>query len=285
MWRDLYRYIDEAGYDTTLLSSEEFMRLGQFPRAVEILRQVLEDRPADLDIRAIAYLRDPAAHTRSWYNQLIKMNFPVPEFNAALGSAIEDIHFDYRRALEPWLDILGPDRLSVRPYRRDPADPAFLHKDFFGCLGLALPPKLARMERDPNPRFDERAIELVRLMQNMGFPRASINAVRNQALSYLEKQDTVMAEAQGGDPGAVQDRIRAGLDWIADLPQGTLPAGALDDAMPDLLSEEERIRNLLIGFVFSEFIQLRQKVQNSNVPELTRRIEALEARLGKADGA
>jgi len=278
MWGDLFRHIDEKGHKTTLISSEEFMRLGQFPAAADILARVLADRPADLNLRAVVYLRDPAAHLRSWYNQLVKMSFPVADLGTALTGDIEDIHFDYRRALAPWIDILGAENVMIRPYRNERDDPAALHRDFFNTLGIKLPENLVRAETDPNPRLDDRVIELVRLMQNMDFPRATINAVRSQALSYLDTQD---GKAPGGDTTLdhIREQSRAGLAWLGTLPGSSVPVAEFENHLPQADSPENINRSLLLGFVFAELIQLRQRVNNANLSDLAARIDALEARM------
>jgi hypothetical protein len=269
--------------DRVLISSEELIRIGQFPRAAEILRELLAQR-GDIDLKVIAYLRAPASHLQSWYNQLIKMNIPVSDMTTALGGEIEDIHFDYRRALQPWIDIAGADNVILRPYSFDPRDPNALHRDFFGTLGVTLPADLEREQPDPNPRLDDRIAELMRLMQNLGFPRASVKAVRNQARAYLAAQDKLRAE-HPLSLETVRSRTREGLDWLGSLPTGKdLPLDSFGARMPEGQPQEEIDRNMLIGFVFAEFIQLRQRVQNFGVPELTKRIEALEAQLAaKAD--
>lgn len=279
MWKQLYDHVMESRFATTLVSSEEIIRIGQFPEAVEILRDCLEQRPAGLRVRALVYLREPGSQVQSWYNQLVKMNyFPIGDINAAATGEIEEIHYDYRRALEPWVEILGPENVTVRPYVRDRADPAALHRDFLSVLGIEMPPALAEQMDDPNPRFDDRVVELVRLMQNMKYPHGTIEAVRTQAESYLEVQDSL--------PGAgtevldtVRDEARAGLDWIGALPDSAIPldrfAARLPEAAPPLQIE----RNLVLGFVFSELVQLRQRVNSADLPGMGRRLTALDKRL------
>lgn len=278
MWGMLMDHVRRSPVDTVLISSEELMRIGQFPRAAEILHEVLGGRPDHIDIKIVAYLRDPQGHVLSWYNQLIKMNIPVSDLETAMGGEIEDIHFDYRRALEPWVEIAGKDNVLLRPYRNDPGDPNALHRDFFGAFGIDLPQALQRSQPDPNPRLDDRIAELLRLMQNLGFPRASITAVRNQAMAYLATQDALKA-----DTVRSMDDIRAqsrdGLGWLAQQAGGSLPVDTFAERLPEGRPRAEIDRNVLIGFVFAEFIQLRQRVQNFGVPELIKRIEALEAQL------
>jgi len=154
MWDDLYARIKESPRDTVLISSEEFMRIGQFPKAQEILGEILARRPEGLKVKVIAYLREPSAHLQSWYNQLIKMNFQVAALDMAVNGDIESIHYDYQRALSAWVNILGGENVIIRPYLKDPANPAALHQDFMAALGVDLPDGLLKIKKDPNPRME-----------------------------------------------------------------------------------------------------------------------------------
>ena len=284
MWNDLYTYVSQSKVQTTIISSEEFMRVGQFPAAAEVLRSVLKNRPDDLNIKAIAYLRDPASHLRSWHNQLIKMKFPVADMGAAVGGAIEEIHFDYKRAIGPWVDILGAENVMIRPYEYDPENPSALHEDFLQTIGVQQAADLTKVTGDPNPRLDDRVIELVRLMQNLDLPRPTINAIRKQALSYLEAQDALASDGTN-QMAEAQEQARAGIDWLSGLPSCDFSVESFAKSLPEPLPQSVVDNNLLLGFVFSEFILLRQRVNSWNVggmvgqiAELEHKIQALEAR-------
>lgn len=282
IWGNLFDHIRTSRWNKTLISTEEFMRIGQFPRAIEILQTIMNERPENLVVKAVVYLRDPGAHVASWHNQLIKMNFPVADLNAALDGDIEDIHYDYRRALEPWMTILGRENVIIRPYSRDLDNPTALHLDLCNTVGIAATKDDIQIEKDPNPRFDDRVIELVRLMQNMKFPRATINAIRNQAVNYLNAQDVVR---YGGDDGVSKARAQAqeALDWLSSLPECALPLDAFAASLPTAPAPESVNSNLLLGFVLSELIQLRQRVNNYNISDIETRLTALEAKLGNKD--
>jgi len=283
MWGELFTHVVNTPQPNTLISSEEFMRIGQFPKAAEILKRVIETRPSNVEVKAIVYLRDPASHLVSWYNQLVKMSFPVADLNAAVDGDIEDIHFDYRRALSPWIEILGQDNVRIRPYIHDRDNPTALHADFLQTLGIAAPTGRITAKGDPNPRFDDRVIELIRLMQNLDFPRPTITAIRNQALGYLDAQDKLCPGSQDGISRA-RHLAGEGLDWLAGLPDCALPIEHYREHLPRPLPRETVEYNLLLGFVLSEFIQLRQRVNNANLPDLTARLNKLEARLADLEG-
>lgn len=282
MWNDLYNHVEYSRYENTIISSEEFMRIGQFPKATGILEKVIEARPKRVKIKAIAYLRDPASHLTSWYNQLIKMNFPLADLNAAVDGDIEDIHFDYKLALKPWIDILGAESMLVRPYVHDRENPSELHLDFMSSLGIEPPSRDFISTGDPNPRFDDRVLEIVRLMQNLNFPRPTIRAIRSQALSYLEAQDALR---MGSDDGTAKTRERAkqAINWVSELPNSAISSETFLEHLPQPIPREVVERNILLGFVFSEFIRLRQRVNNANLHDLDARLAEIEARLSKIE--
>lgn len=280
MWDELFAAAMSAKVNRTLISSEEFMRVGQFPAAVETLSQVLKRRPEGLEIKAIVYLRDPASHLHSWYNQLIKMNFPLSDMNAAVDGDIENIHFDYHRALAPWIELLGQENVHIRPYVFDRANPAALHEDFFRILDIDLPAGIVGGQQDPNPRLDDRVIELVRLMQNMELPRPTIAAIRTRALAYLETQDKLRLGAANG-MDAARAQASAGVDWLAGLADSALPIEDFARQLPEPMDQNASESTLLLGFVLSELVQLRQRVNNANLSDLTARVAALEERLAR----
>lgn len=289
MWYQLYQRIEQSPHETVLISSEELIRMGQYPAATEILREVLEQRPEWLTIKVIVYLREPGLHLQAWYNQLIKMNFPVADLGSAINGDIEEIHFDYQRALSPWIDILGEENVMIRPYVKDPANPAALHQDFMNALGVTLPPDLLNIQNDPNPRMDDRMIELVRLMQNMDLPRITINTIRTRAQTYLEKQD-LLVEQQGTDTGTGTgaERARAsasaGLNWLAQLSGNHVDTESFARNLPDPASRQEADQTLMLGFVLSEVIQLRQRVKKLNMTDIAQRLDALESQIAKIGG-
>lgn len=278
MWGELFETIENSDLETTIISSEELMRIGQFPAAAKILGDVLKGRPEGLNVRAIVYLRDPASHLESWYNQLIKMEFPLPELNQAVDCEIEDIHFDYRRAINPWVDLLGPENVIVRPYIDGHDDPAALHRDFLKAIGVETKQDLAVEFGNLNPRLDDRAIELLRLMQNMEFPPVTIERIRTQLLSYLEIQDARALE-KGGGMEMVRARARAGVEWLSDLPLSAIPVEDFTNALPEEIPQQKVETNLLMGFIFSELIRLRQRVNRIEAKQVTARITELERKI------
>lgn len=280
MWNDLYQYIENERQCNFIVSSEEFVRIGQYPAAQKILRNVLESRPANLKVKVIIYLRDPDSHLHSWYNQLVKMNVPVSDFNSTVAGEIEEIHIDYQRAIEPWVGIVGAENVIIRPYVKESARRDALHRDFMSIFGHELPEGLVDIDRDPNPRLDDRMIELVRLMQNMKLPKPTINTIRVQAQSYLDTQDSLTPEgAVRSNMQSIRERSVAGLKWVDGQPGSSIPMENFSTHLPQGMNQEQNDNTRLIGFVLLELVRLRQRVNNSNLAGLISRVEALEARL------
>lgn len=274
IWSPLFRQILASRTPVTVISSEEFMRIAVFPEAERILADILAARPAGIEVKAICYLRPPAAHLTSWYNQLVKLGTPISELETAVNGEIEPIHYDYRLAIAPWTRMLGPEAVIVRPYLRDREDPARLHRDFLHTLGADLPDKLAPGPLDHNPRLDDRLLELTRVLQNTGLERPLVQSVRNQAQAFLDAQGA--ADTPRGVSRARQ-LAREGLDWIADLPGASIPVDQFAADLPQARPQEQVDQALLLGFVLSEFLRHRQRVNKQRVDELEERIAKLEA--------
>lgn len=280
IWGELFDHVRNSPQRAVIVSSEELIRIGEFPLACEKLCDIAALAP-DIDVTVIAYLRSPQSHLRSWYNQLVKMGLPVSDYTTALRGEIEGIHLDYAHALRPWAEAFGLENLVLRDYdaaRR--AGPTGIYADFLGLLGLGFSDTLNQPEGDPNPRIDDRAVELVRLMQNMKLPRRTIEAVRDQAAQYLNAQDKLHA-AQLPPFSATQDRVAGGLDALAALVaqsgsnvdpeafRARLPQ-AEDPALTDQIQ--------MTGFVLGELLALRKRI-NRVLPDLNARLKTLEKRL------
>lgn len=289
LWQDLYREVLEGPAPATLISSEEFIRVGEFPRAARILAELVAGRPAGVEIRAIVYLRAPGPHLWSWYNQLVKLGEPLPDFETALADparGFETIHYDYRRALAPWVETLGPGGVILRPYLKAPGDPGALPRDFLAALGIDLPGPPPRPEADPNPRLDDRMVELLRLARNAGLPGPAQGTIRSAAEAYLARQDAVAGDAPGETPapGAALAAARAaavaGLDWLDGLPGGGLPGDFARD-LPAPRPGQAAETALMLGFLLQELVRLRQRVRQLESGDLDSRIAALERRLAE----
>ncbi|MBT8408708.1 MAG: sulfotransferase family protein [Alphaproteobacteria bacterium] len=275
LWKALFDETQAAKEPITLVSSEEFMRIAEFPEAQRILSEIIAGRPQGLDIKVIAYVREPGPHVASWHNQLIKMNFPVPDLETALRHDIERIHYDYAFAFRPWIEMLGAENVTIRRYVRDRDNPAALHQDFFKAFGVDLAADEVPEDNDPNPRMDDRLTELVRVLQNTGLPHGTREAIRRRAKAYLAAQDAVVPP-DGPDLDTVRQRAGDGLNWLAQNAGCGAFAADLAQKLPEAPEEEDGANTLLLGFVYSELIQLRQRLNKLDVEAIDERLARLE---------
>jgi hypothetical protein len=285
MWAELFAAVQASPAEAVLVSSEEFMRIAVFPAAAARLQAILEARPAGIEVLAIAYLRAPGAHLRSWFNQLVKMGQPMPDYVSALQGAIEPVHIDYGLALAPWRAALGDDRVILRPYapRRD--DPTRIYHDFTAALGLGMPAVPDLPPGDPNPRIDDRVLDLVRVLQNAGMGPRMVEALRDQALRWLDAQ-AAAGPARPASLGAVRAQAAAGIAALEGMPLSGLDTAALaadlpadfPDGPPAADPAGTQMDPQLLGFALAELATLRRWV-NRTVPD------ALEARLARLEAA
>lgn len=283
LWADLMAHVRASPARKVIVSSEEFMRLGEFPAAADRLAE-LAATAGNIDIRVIAYLRNPRDHLRSWHNQLVKMGVEVGDIAAAMQSgAIEAVHYDYARALTPWLAAFGPDRVVLRDYDRARRRRTGLYQDFFSVLGLPWQEGLAEPEDDPNPRLDDRMVDLIRLLQNAGLPPFQIEATKKQLQAWLATQDA-HGTGGAGAMAAARAAAQAGIEAIATLPHVDLDLERMAAGLPEDEDPALRDQRLLTGFVLGEFLQQRRR-SNRSQQGLVRRLRALEALAGIGPGA
>jgi hypothetical protein len=282
-WEALFREVRESRQPATLISSEEFIRMGAFPEAVARLRRILAKAP-DIDVRVIVYLREPADHLRSWFNQLVKMGQKVPGYNRAVQDAMEVVHVDYASALAPWIDLVGKDRVRVRPYIPPADNGRPLIEDFLRAVGLRSPWLGLRFPaQDPNPRLDARAEELKRVMQNAGIPKTPIRNTLSRAETHFARE---LADRPEPDMRRAADRIREGLER---LEAERLPDCGIDfDRFRTHLLEpdgpEATERELMLGFLLQELHFLRD-MHGKRILELERRLKKLEQPVEAAHGS
>ncbi len=277
MWEQLFAHVRASAQETVVVSSEELIRIGEFPEACDLLQQIAT-LGRGIEVKVIAYLRSPASHLRSWYNQLVKMGIPVSDFTTAVRGEIERIHLDYDLALAPWIAAFGAENLVLRDYdaARRGGDTG-IYQDFLGVLGLPFPAGLNLPEGDPNPRMDDRAVELVRMLQNLGLARPTIEAIREQAAQFLAQQDAQVARGLP-DFDAVRARIDGGLERIAGVGASNVDIAAFRARLPQAEDRALVDQTQMTGFVLAELLALRKRI-NRTLPALTERLALLEARL------
>lgn len=276
MWAELFDAVRASPAPAVLISSEEFMRLAVAPGAEDRLAAILAGPGRGIAVEVIAYLRAPQPHLRSWYNQLVKMGQTVPDFASALTGAIEPIHIDYGMALAPWLRLVGPDRLILRPYAPRSSDPARIYRDFLDALGIAMPAGVTLPEGDPNPRLDDRALDVLRILQNSGLPPNMIKTMREQTDRYFARQDA-LGNTRTPDLDAVRARAAGGIAALEGLPRSTLDLAALGAGLPEAGPDERKVDIDLMGLVLTELMALRRRMNRFDLQALHDRVAVLEA--------
>lgn len=279
LWEGLFDHIRNAPQPAALISSEEFMRLGAHPDAEALLRQIVGTAQG-IEFRIIAYLRAPRGHTRSWYNQLVKMRLPVGDFNTTLRSGMENVHLDFSAAIRPWVDIFGADRVILRPFEERLRDGSALYDDFLGAIGHPMPQGAEFAQSDPNPRIDDQVLEIVRLYRNAGFPKPLIRQSIERALAYFASEE---ARLPPGSPDfdTLLETSRAGLEGLRDLPGNGLDLERFLNDLPEPEDDITCAHTRQIGFLMNEIMYLHTRLRKA-LPALERRIDALEKQQGKA---
>lgn len=278
-WGELAQEVRTADQETTLISSEEFMRLAEFPEAAQRLRSIVSGF-GDIEVRILVWLRAPGAHLDSWYNQLVKMRQTLPHYEPALTGHVEAIHYDYAHALAPWSEIFGPESVDIRAYPRDKTRLNVLVEDALDALGVPHPDQISYAV-DHNQRLDERLLEAVRLLQNAGFPRHTLDNARDQMRDFLLREDALADEAES-DRAGLEARARAGLEGLAE--RGRLsfdPAGMPVDIPPRPAPSPEM---LVASFALTELVTLRRRMNSAKLgrlDDLSERVAALEQLVSK----
>lgn len=279
MWEGLFEHIRNAPQPAALISSEEFMRLGAHPEAEALLRQIV-GAAHGIDFRIIAYLRAPRGHTRSWYNQLVKMRIPVGDFNTTLRSGMENVHLDYSAAIRPWVDIFGADRVTLRPFEERLRGGSALYDDFLASIGHSMPEGVEFPQSDPNPRIDDQVLEIVRLYRNAGFPKPLIRQSIERALEYFASEEERLP-TDSPELDALLETTRTGLEGLRDLPGSGLDIDLFLNELPEPEDEFSLAHTRQIGFLLNEIMLLHTRLRKA-LPALERRIDVLEKKQGKA---
>lgn len=264
-WAGLFAEIRASAAPVTLISSEEFMRLGAYPAAGPRLAAILATAP-DIEMQAIAYLRPVQSHLRSWHNQLVKLGLCEIGFAEAVRTRIEPVHYDYALALRPWVEALGPGGLILRPYDDRLRRGSRIYRDFFQALGLALPPWPVLPQSDPNPRLDDGLVDAAR----------AANALRLASAG----RPAAPAGAAAPDFADIRARAEAGLREVARLAGPGFPLARFLDALPEPPGPDEAARTARVDRLIHE----HAAPQGATEAELNHRIAALQARLSDQEG-
>jgi hypothetical protein len=280
VWAELFEAVLASNSPRVLVSSEEFMRLGAHPAAEARLAQIIAPLRDRIDFQIIAYLRPPQSHLNSWYNQLVKMNIPVPGFNEALGTVIEPVHYDYALALGPWLRLFGPEAVTIRPYSAALRGTTALFEDFLKTLGITGPfsaRRWAHPAQDVNARLDDETVEIHRIANALQLPKDQRDWLLNR-LKRLGASLTPAPETPARPIDEIAAACEAGLVALEGLPHNGLSLDAMRADLPRPVDPQRLDPSLLIALLVSETHLLRS-AQWQKTAEQNARIKALEERI------
>ncbi|WP_412552926.1 hypothetical protein [Shimia sp. MIT1388] len=280
-WAEFFEYVRNSKCPSVLISSEEFMRMGANPAACDIFKDIIAPVRNEFNFKIIAYLRRPDAHLRSWYNQLVKLKQPVPDFNSTVCDLMEPIHYDYSLALKPWIELFGEKSVVVRPYTEALRENGELFRDFLGILGIPFDGKNASRWDVPgngiNLRLEDRFLELTRVAQNVGMKPERVELMRERFAKQLDAHQPREDRATGFDQ--VVETARGGLEALKTNPQTAGLATLYADHLPDGDTADRAEMLSLVQMLLQENTVLRNRL-NATSLELKNRLSAIEDHLG-----
>ncbi|SMP05459.1 hypothetical protein [Shimia sagamensis] len=280
-WNNFFDYVRQSKCPSVLISSEEFMRMGANPAATQLLKDIIAPVKNEFTFKIIAYLRRPDAHLRSWYNQLVKLRQPVPDFNSTVCDVMEPIHYDYSLALKPWIEMFGSKSVIVRPYTEALRENHELFRDFLGVLGIPFDGKNAKRWNVPgdriNLRMEDRFLELTRITQNMGMKAGRPKQLQERFAKLLDDHQLENRSSQSFDH--VVETSQRAMETLK-ASQNTAPLAALfADHLP-IADAPDRAEMLnLIQLLLQENATLRNRL-NKHTQEVNTRLDTIENQLG-----
>lgn len=265
---DVVRSLEKG--QSLLVSTEEFMRIGEHPAAAEKLREIFATAP-DIPVKIVAYLRSPNSHLHAWYNQLVKLGANFGNFDTSVQSRMERIHWDYAQALRPWIETFGAEQVILRQFHDGLRKDNALFADFLSAIDCEFQPSMTLPPRDPNPRLDDRILDLKRAYLHANLPRPVIDRVITRAAQNLEAETAVDPLRHSLDFETIRDASEAAITALAALPQATLDVAQLTSDLPRPLSSDARMMGDLVALLGGEMASLR-----SSLREVNQRLTKLE---------
>jgi hypothetical protein len=153
-----------SGCTAAVVSSEVFTNPGDISRVRDFL--------TGWDVRIVLYLRRHDHWWASCYSQGLRMTFDPPwplGFDGYIAwQRSRPQKGDYRRLVDAWAEIFGPENLLVRPYEREQNQPSIvadlLHTIGFPDLATSVGTQVAEF----NVSLGERELVLIDAIQHTG---------------------------------------------------------------------------------------------------------------------
>lgn len=280
-WNNFFDYVRKSKSPSVLISSEEFMRMGSNPAALDLFKSIISPVKREFNFKVIAFLRRPDAHLRSWYNQLVKLKQPVPSFNGTVCDLMEPIHYDYDLALKPWIEVFGQKSVVVRPYTSALRENNGLFREFLSILDVPFDGKNAGRWDLPgdktNLRLEDRLLEVTRMVQNMGLNADLADWLKSSFAQQLDGHRSDSVEPTSFD--AVIEASRRGLDALKNN-QNAAPIAEMFVDYPPVPDSPEKAEMLnYIYFLMRDNARLRDRL-HKDVYEVNIRLAEIEKRVG-----
>ena len=205
-WRELRHEIEEWP-GRVVISHENFF-------SPQVVAGLLKGR----DVFIVTYVRHPVDYLESCYREWVR--------RWQFCGSVRDFYGQRARYLDipsiatAWSDLLGPDRVLLRPYGGDALVGGSTVSDFLAVLGIPLDADEASTARVDNPSLNSRQVQVHRVANMLGLPP---DAPNRRLLSSLvasdAERDRVLGLLHGGrigfDPrliGALRTFLRAPID-------------------------------------------------------------------------
>lgn len=264
LWQQLGKEIINAPCSTAVISSEEFIRLGEYNGSSKLLTSINQYfKKLSIDIKVVAYFRGQNDHLESWYNQFIKMNYSTPTLGHTIRS-LESIHYDYQKALSPWLEAFGEENVIARPYLSTTVDKNHLLKDFLKNVSAKIKhEKLQFDDSDPNPRIDPRIIEMIRMLSNQGLPLGTSHAIQRSWKAFQNKENSLYNFEPKLTDQEINEAAQKSNQWLKDHYHLDLVG---ETNVRELIQSNSAINDSLLydSYILYELILLRQQVNRLN---------------------
>lgn len=201
---------------TVILAAEVFANFnGVSPRLIEQLTQQFPGAEFTL----VATLRRIDEYLASWQGQRLKFGHQIePLRGTGLDSYLKGIHFNYRRMVEGWLQVLPQATVILRDYAQVRAAGGSV-ADFITQTQLELPEGLAP-ERRENDSFHRSIYEIIR-RANAALPQSNAAQLRRDLRDMtpnLELPPSHSIELFGADNRArMLDHFRPIDAWLGDV--------------------------------------------------------------------
>lgn len=213
------RQIEILRPDTVILAAEVFANFASFgPTLIERLAGgLLEERGEPDEVTLVATFRRVDDYLASWHGQRLRFGQKVrPLSGGALGNYMRGIHFDYRRMLEAWIEVLPDARRRIRPYGAV-LEAGGAVADFIGGLGL---PRLGEGEPQVNRGLHRALFEIARA-GNHALPREAAQDLFRALLQLgpeLELPRSADVELYGPQVRAeMAERFAPIHDWLGEV--------------------------------------------------------------------